>query len=387
MVYNRPMKTLSKDEIKVDIQILRKRLEEIHPNPYKYISKASFDSLLEKAIETSKDIKDLGLSLMSILPRLKDGHTYLGLSDEVLGTENFMFKFHYFDKGYFLTESSEELSHYLGSELLSINKIPIKEIEKRVSIFIPQENETSIKYYLSSKIVEPHILEFVGIKTNDKIQLALNHRGKEESVAISPQDYSNKTLYLRDSLPNLEDTLIQKDTYWFKILPDLNAFYFQYNECKSNENLSIEKVTSEFKNSELKTFILDLRNNKGGDSDILKPLINYLKKHDRKYRKIVLTGSDTYSSAIINLLQFSSIPNTTSIGEIPHGNPTHYGEQESFSLPNSKLKICTSSKIFKFKGYKLGESFKPNYIINTDIKKLSKGIDTQIEFLHTIFKK
>jgi hypothetical protein len=187
-----------------------------------------------------------------------------------------------------------------------------------------------------------------------------------------------------EKIPNIVNTLTVQDTYWFEEIANLNAFYFQFNECFEKEDLTINEVVKAFEKSNLSNIIIDLRNNTGGDSDVLNPLKKFLKKYKNKYKVIVLTSADTYSSAIINLLELSNLPNTISVGEVPHGNPTHYGEVESFILPNSQLKIFTSSKIFKFKGYKLGETFKPTYIVLTRIQNLIHGKDTQMEYLSKI---
>ncbi len=86
------MKTLSKQAIQQDIKELQKKLEEIHPNLYKYISKKDFSTLLTKDTKRINNIQDLGLAIMTILAKLDDGHTYLDLSYEVFGTNSFMFK-------------------------------------------------------------------------------------------------------------------------------------------------------------------------------------------------------------------------------------------------------------------------------------------------------
>jgi hypothetical protein len=186
---------------------------------------------------------------------------------------------------------------------------------------------------------------------------------------------------ISERIPNIANTITVQDTYWFEEIANLSAFYFQFNECIEKEDLTITEIVEAFKKSNLPNLIIDLRNNKGGDSDVLNPLKRFLKKYKNKYKVIVITGADTYSSAIINLLELSNLPSTISVGEVPHGNPTHYGEVESFILHNSQLKIFTSSKIFRFNGYKLGETFKPTYIVPTRIQDLIQGKDTQMEYL------
>lgn len=375
------MKTLSKKAIQQDNERLQRMLENIHPNPYKDISQKEFRTLLENETKNVKDIRDYSLGIMVALARLNDAHTYLKLSYEVVGKESFMFKFRFIGDGYYLMKSSDTLSDYLGSKLTAINNHSITEIEKAISPLIAKENETSVRHYLPSMLMEPIILDFTNLRTNKNIILQLENKGKKESVEIAPEDYQNKMISLFEKIPNIPETLIVKDIYWFKELHNLNAFYFQYNDCEERKDLTIREVIKHFKDSNLTNLIIDLRNNRGGDSDILNPFIKFLERHNGKYKVIVLTGADTYSSATINLLELSSLPNTISVGGIPHGNPTHYGEGASFILPNSGLKIHSSSRTFWFEDYELGETFKPTYIVNTKIEGLMNGKDAQMEYL------
>lgn len=375
------MKKLSKKAIQQDINELQKEIVRIHPNPYKYISEKELTKLLQKNAETVKSVKELGLALMASLPVLNDGHTHLALSDDILGTKNYMFKFEFLNDGYYLTKSSETLSIYLGSKLIGLNDFNITTLETKAEKLIPQENEISTQYYLSSKIVEPSILDYLNLKNSKAITLHLEQNDSKASVLIEPESYNNKMISLKDTIKDLSPTLEEKDTYWCKEIQDIKAFYFQYNSCEEREDLKIEEVVNKIKDSDLKNLIVDLRNNRGGNSDILKPLVTYIQKSGSQYKTFILTGTDTYSSGIINLLELSNTPNAISIGEIPHGNPTHYGEVESFTLLNSGLRIFTSSTIFRFKGYRLGESFRPTHIENTQIEDLLNGKDTQIEYL------
>ena len=373
------MKEISKEQIIEDLQELQQNLEKTHPNLYQYISKTEFSNEITSILANYTNISNLGLRIMQLLARLKDGHTYLELSDKVLGSKSFMFKFQFINDEYYLSKSSQHLSQYLGSKLKGINNYNIKEIEKKLFSFIPQENEVSTKYYLSSKIVEPKILEYLDIKTDDYITLHLELEQKVFSVQILPEDYKNEMISIESKIPNIADTLSKKNVNWAKVIPKYKVFFLQYNKCEEDKDFDLRKIIDKFEQSKMSTLVIDLRNNTGGDSDILEPLLNYLRKNGTRFKKIILTGLDTYSSAIINLLELSSLSNTISLGEIPHGNPTHYGEVKSFVLPNSGLQVFCSSKLFSSVGYDLGESFKPNHIISNDMESLRKGIDKQME--------
>lgn len=375
------MKKLSKELIQQDIKEFQEKLEKIHPNPYRCISKDDFKYLLYKNIEDINTVKELGLNIMSVLAKLNDGHTYLEPSIDVLGKKNFIFGFRYFSNGYYLINSSKNLSKHLGYKLVGIDGFTVKDVEQKVKEFISQENKTSIHYYFSSIIREPFLLEYLCIKRKEYITLHFEREKKIVSVNMNPEDYVCKSVFLKDMVRDGDITLQERESYWYTCFEDLNAFYFQYNDCAQRDDLKISEIVRSIKDGNFQNIIIDLRNNRGGDSDVLKPLVRFLKESKGIYKVFVLVGIDTYSSGIINLLELCTIDDVVSIGEIPHGNPTHYGEVVSFVLSNSKLKVFLSSKIFRFKGYRLGESFKPTFVVNTKIQDILNGRDTQMEFV------
>lgn len=375
------MKKLSKDLVQQDIKEFQEKLEKIHPNPYRYISRNDFKNLLYKNIEDIDTMKELGLNIMSVLAKLNDGHTYLVPSIDVLGRETFIFDFRYFSNGYYLVSSSKDLEKYLGYRLMGINGFTTQKLEKIVAKFIPQENEISTNYYFSSIIREPFLLEYLGIKRKEYITLHFEREKKVVSVNMNPEDYVCKSVFLKDMVRDGYITLQERESYWYTCFEDLNAFYFQYNDCTERDDLNISEIVRSIKDGNFQNIIIDLRNNRGGDSDVLSPLVRFLKESKGIYKVFVLVGIDTYSSGIINLLELCTIDDVVSIGEIPHGNPTHYGEVVSFVLSNSKLKVFLSSKIFRFKGYRLGESFKPTFVVNTKIQDILNGRDIQMEFV------
>ena len=61
----------------------------------------------------------------------------------------------------------------------------------------------------------------------------------------------------------------------------------------------------------------------------------------------MVTGRRTYSSAILNALQFKQETHAILIGEATGGSPNHYGEVKKFELPNSQYPIRYSTKYFK----------------------------------------
>ncbi|MCK9369054.1 hypothetical protein M0R04_03775 [Candidatus Dojkabacteria bacterium] len=380
------MISINEQQLNEDLAIFVLQLIKYHPNPYKYISKDSFDAEISKIRKGNEkeSIKDYGISLMKLLSKLKDGHTELCPSDDVLGTLNYPIKLRYFIDGYYLTNVSEKYVKLLGGKLTKIDNRNIEEIERILKDLISIENKTSIKYYFPKYLYEPVILNYFGITQEDSTTFTFEKDAREESVVITPISYNEQLVGITDGLKNIEETLAEKSLYWGKKIGEINSYYFQYNSCEILKDYPISKVIEEIKESKCIRVIVDLRNNTGGDSDVLEPLIDFLNLECEKIKTVVLTGSKTYSSAIINLVFLSRIKNSISIGEIPHANPTHFGTTTKFELPNSKLSIQVSTDFLRYRGYKLGEVFTPTYEVNTTIGDYEKGVDTQMKFLKNL---
>ena len=381
------MKTLTQKQLVTDLDYFYSKLVKMHPNPFKYISRGEVLSYIEetKAVSENLKLEDFGIRLMKLLARLNDGHTEVGASDDVLGTLNYPFKFKYITDGYYVISASKEYKKYLGSKLLAINDKSINEIEDLLGAIVPIENETSLKYYLPTKLVEPKLLNYFEIANGNNAEFTFQKDGKDFVVEVLALDYNTELIDILSTVKELEVTLEKKETYWVESMSELDAIYLQYNDCEKREDYTMDQAIKDIESYNMSNLVIDLRNNKGGNSEVLNPLLRYIKKEQDRIRVFVLVGTDTYSSAIYNLIQLSRFKSVTTLGDIPHGNPTHYGQVESYDLPNSKLKIFCSTKTFTFKGYRLGETFKPNYVVKQIPEELFAGEDTQFRYLTNSF--
>ena len=95
---------------------------------------------------------------------------------------------------------------------------------------------------------------------------------------------------------------------------------------------------------------VDLRNNLGGDSTLIRPLIDYLKNHEElnnSQRLKVVIGRETFSSALLNAYEFKNLTNAKIVGEPSGGKPNCYGEILKIKLPNSGFEITYSTRYYK----------------------------------------
>jgi uncharacterized protein (TIGR03437 family) len=104
-------------------------------------------------------------------------------------------------------------------------------------------------------------------------------------------------------------------------------------------------------------FIIDLRNNTGGNSAVLNPFLASRSARGNKVsavKPVVIIGRRTYSSAILNAIAIRQGGPAALVGEPSGGRPNSYGDVQTLTLPNSQLNVSYSTRYFSFPGYPAG---------------------------------
>lgn len=121
---------------------------------------------------------------------------------------------------------------------------------------------------------------------NDLLSLPCLHN---QSGQILFKTENNETI-LFDIDKKYEDQMIypKKDKGQYNIID--NIFVFKYPACKNDYEPDISKIRKIIKENNIKKFVLDLRGNSGGNSNIIKVLIDYLSNKELELFTIVDRG-------------------------------------------------------------------------------------------------
>ena len=98
--------------------------------------------------------------------------------------------------------------------------------------------------------------------------------------------------------------------YWFTYIESSRTLYFAYNVCAEQAGLPFAQFNNQlwavFDAKPVERFIIDLRNNTGGNSAVLDPFLSFPQQRGRRrfsaVKPVVIIGRRTYSSAIINAI-------------------------------------------------------------------------------------
>lgn len=142
--------------------------------------------------------------------------------------------------------------------------------------------------------------------------------------------------------------------YWYEYLESAQTVYFQYNRCVEMPTLPfasfLPQLLALIDSRPVAKLVVDLRQNTGGNSAILVPFINAVRARPALNRRgvlLVVIDNGTFSSGMLNAVNFQTQTQATFVCEPTGGKPNSYGEVQSFTLPNSRISVSYSTRLFQ----------------------------------------
>lgn len=358
-----------------DIYFLEHELPKLHTNIYHSISQDEYFEKIEKLKKECKNADDetRWVKIRSFVSSINDAHTAYGYSMK----EAYPLNLVVLDEGVFVTAALNENRQLVRTttsnpsaarvELIKIEGIPIFSTSNTESVFsifqsiLSHENESHLKSLMTSSLLDPSLLYGAGITTS-KSKCNMTFRfpdNSEETILFEAKNLNNFrnldwVVYYDDSYPadktNLPPYIRNNiDTYYGEYYDDENTLYILYNACKDDPTQPfsqfVEEQYSSFKEETIDNVIVDLRNNSGGDSRVIKPLYSLLKKELSQSKLYVIIGASTFSSGLMNAIELSKKYDGILIGSPTGGKPNHYGEVKVTELPSGN-RISWSTNYF-----------------------------------------
>ena len=341
-----------------DLLYLSRILPMRHPNLFFQLSKHEFTrqiNAISKSVSNMSDV-EIFLSLRKLFTLIGDSHTIINPPDELLSV--FPLELYWFKDGLFVTAAGRGYEQSLKARLVQIGETDTDTIYQAVSTIIPHENDWQVKKESTYPMRMPRMLEGLGV-----VKKAKSHRltfetaqGRHITLDAEAVQWSRRRQIQWVSAFDWTDLALplslknQRESYWYEYLQPSGTLYFQYNRCKEMKDKPIADFIKELlaflDSHEVDKFIFDIRDNGGGDSQLIKPLIEGLSKSNvnRHGKLFCLIGRKTFSSAIINAIMLKKDTQAIFVGEPTSGKPSHFGMVESMRLPYSKMRVQHSTK-------------------------------------------
>lgn len=336
-----------------------KTLEVNHLSLYHSVSKEEIESYvldLKERIDDCDEI-EFDYEILKLFAKFKDAHT------------NFWTKVEYLDK---------EIRYYKGKlfvqiddkfcEILEINGIKAKDVIEKFFEVSTYETE-EWKRYQNSIIRNAYYFKMFKILKEDKLDCALKNG---EHLIIN--NVYDKRVYDRPR------------NYCYKIKDDV--LYLKYTKCFNDENMPfadlVKEIAEKVEKFNISQYILDLRDNRGGNSEILNPFQKLVA--DRKMQGVLLINNGVFSSGRFAVARFKKEFNTTIIGEPTGGAAKSYG----YSLPlkvadkgfTVSIRLWDFSDIFGDEG-----AIQPDILVEQTLQDIEEDNDRVLEVAMNELKK
>lgn len=358
-----------------DIDFAVERIQSIHPDPWFRITR---DAFLAEAGRLKEDIPDLAeeetiVRSMQLVALLNDGHTVLTPFNHPLITIWFPLRLDHFADGVFITAIDKEYAAFVGSRVLRIGDLDAEEAFRLVGTVTSVDNPYGISRVVPTYSSNATVLKGLGIvQTGDSLPLevvlpdggrsTLRLRsvrwpfdlGWARDRRIVPGDRECVTVFdpMMDNLPlHLKRLLTTRDKYWFELIPEHRAVYFQFNSVTNGPEPFDQFVKRlwdfcDEHSAEIDKLIVDLRYNEGGDGTLLRSFVHGLIRHPAlcaRGRLFTIIGSNTFSAGSNLVGQMIKHTDVTAVGEPTAGPLNWFSDIERLSVPSGRLGLDVST--------------------------------------------
>lgn len=374
-----------------DLDQLKTQLPALHKKTFSSQEKASFSAHI-KALKQrlpKLDTYTIATNIARIVAQLGDSHTTVLLPRHA----RLPLSCYWFKQGIYITSTVREFAHLRQSKIVAIEGVPIGEITDRLSKIISHENHSFLMSALPGFLVCADILYGIGVLGDvSSVSMTLaNENNAPRTVSIPTVPYEGFDISsLQDvtdpqNLPLYRQNLSKN--YWSELTGPI--LYFNYNRCADMDEISVRDFTLKLRlgieaNPQISKLVIDLRNNGGGNSELLRGFLEWLsscKRLNQKERLFVIVGRDTFSSALLNTFFLAQHTQATFVGEPTGGKPNSYGEVKFLSLNSSGLLIRYSTNYYELISDDAQSAFLPDVLFDVSAGDYAAGIDPCMDWI------
>lgn len=377
-----------------------------HPDPFYYVSEEEFDWQIGQLVKKVDQLSDMDLyfEFAKIVAGLGDNHTSVHTPND-FNDRIFPVGAKYFGEKLYLCgylKGYEQFEPYQLHEIVSINGVDIKYLQKKAESVLYPTNEWCSKDWFGEGFFNPCFFDWACRNTEAgyTVQL-LDDNQRVVSLELPVIAYDPDTLVVVkpenwDKLPRLQETGVsfyetEKGNYVYLALIgatmyDRGIFYHELMQ-------EVSSLLTEHPGSKL---VVDLREHPGGDDRVVEDIKSDfpLLKESYEPKTYVLTGGGTMSASIHMLLVFKEEFGAVQAGE-PTGQFTSlwgYSNPVTMTMPRSQISFNvathfvenTSKNLFYDENGKLYEwenTVLPDVYVSQTIEDIKAGKDSVIEWV------
>jgi hypothetical protein len=342
-----------------DVDFLSQAMPRQHPNLFRRMKREDFETAVKQFRERIPSLSEdeIIVGLMKIVAMVHDGHTGL-FPHSYFRTGIYPVRFYLYQDGLFVRQASAEYAGAVGGRVLKIGNTSADEALRLIGQLPAADNQMGVNENGPLLLSIPELLAGLRIIENKQsLNLTVEVNGQPKSFQIKPSSSIPELLsppanWIDAASAGDPKPLYRKDPhnpFWFEYLPDRKLLYVQQNAVQNKPDETVaafyRRVFDFVEKNPVEKFVLDLRNNDGGNNGLNRPVvIDIIKsKIDQPGKLFVITGRATFSAAQNFVNELEKYTKAIFVGEPTAGHPNHYGDNRPITLPNSKLDLRVST--------------------------------------------
>lgn len=293
---------ISPAQLKEDLALADKALQEAHPGLFRYTNQVAYAQLvrsIENGLTAQLTEKEFLVRLQPLIAQISCGHTKLLPAEYQEGkflypaTQAFPLRLYFEEQEvYVLGTYGEGTGIPAGARITRINGVPMQEIRKKLSSFLPADGvmQTGITATLNRSF-NSFYAGFIG--ESPVYTIAYEYKGKKHRAAIK-----GIAAEIIEQAIATQATATQKpfELEWKGSTAWLTIRSFMADKQQYPFEKFADSVFSELKAKQTSNLVIDCRDNEGGIEDWGGYLYSYLADTNfRYYDRILVNKKDSFS--------------------------------------------------------------------------------------------
>lgn len=357
-----------------DLDFLDRRIRETHWQLFAQVEPSKWESAVQRLRGELGQLDDwqIAMRLMELARLGGSGHTHA--LPPFQGDDRFHAAdicLQWFSDGLFVTAAPDAQKRLVGRRVLRIGSGEPEAVLAQVQAIVPHDSPSGLRSFSTLYLTMPEVLMHFGFaNARDTLPLTLSDANHGElAVELSAPALSMPRLQAwmqhveappqwalaRDRDAAATPLWLQRPERTFWIAPELESglLYAQLNAVRDAEEETLAgfatRLRTQLAADPVQGLVLDLRHNRGGNGELLEPLLHALIATPKIHRRgnfYVLIGGRTFSAAALLIGDLERHLDPVFVGELAGAGPTHVGEDNMILLPNSGLAVMAASRIF-----------------------------------------
>ena len=299
----------------------------------------------------------------------------------------------------------EEHAKALGSKLVAINGVSAEEIIRRLSIYVPTENEYRPVYalnilYQPSRLMQANALSLIGVVGPEDRSAEITFEN-ENGIFSLEMDFINPNNLFSENVVWLQHPVIREDFarnqnkeyYWYTVGEGEcgEYLYVRFSKMAERSDYRLEQFIQDVRKTltESETpmrLIIDFRSNSGGNT-FPGPMNRFIQDINRCNTNgvYILINGGCFSAAMqVPFILSRNIEGAQLVGT-PAGQPANTSAMAmTYTTPNNQMKFRVSDNYMYCDPGNDADSVYPDITVYQTWEEYQAGIDTVLEYVTTL---